>query len=351
MKRSIVALAVAGTSAFGTGALAQVEPQAVSAGAGVVRNEPCEACNDSDTSTPAPRAGEAGSDRSRVVVRGKPRGASKGTVNEWHFRVLDRPLYVGLADRATVAFARQYSPDYQRLNDIGSTPDAGGGGSVQEQTMSGAREVGTSARFSHDGAGGLATGRSYGFDRIDGSTAARAWGMTVGVDLGPVTLRAAHQNRHVARVQLYDRAGNNLEAQNSLIAANMRFGWGSAYVGYSINRGWVSSPLFNPDNPYGAGSASTSSGDSRDLLAGVAVPVTSSTTLLASFIHKNDRDLANRDANELALGATYTVSRHTDFYAAFTRIQNTNSAGYTLGGVGAPGSSNSAINLGMRHQF
>jgi predicted porin len=175
--------------------------------------------------------------------------------------------------------------------------------------------------------------------------------MSLGVEMGPVTLRAAHQNRHVAKVRLYDLAGNNMEAKNSLIAANMHLGWGTAYAAYSANSGWGSSPLFNPDNPYSAAMASTPSTDSRDVLLGVAVPVGRSTTFLASFIHRNDRDRANRDANELAIGASYTLTRRTDFYAAYSYIRNLSIAGMPLSSSDARGHASSALNIGMRHAF
>ena len=85
-------------------------------------------------------------------------------------------------------------------------------------------------------------------------------------------------------------------------------------------------------------------------IAGIAVPMTRSTTFLASYIHKNDRDLANRDANQFALGASYVVSRKTDFYAALSHTVNTNSTGILIGGAARP-SGSSAVNVGMRHAF
>jgi predicted porin len=97
--------------------------------------------------------------------------------------------------------------------------------------------------------------------------------------------------------------------------------------------------------------ASSPSTDSRDVLLGVAVPVGRSTTLLASFIHKNDRDRANRDANELAFGASYIVNRRTDFYAAYSFIQNISAAGIPRSSADAIGRGSSALSIGMRHAF
>jgi predicted porin len=78
--------------------------------------------------------------------------------------------------------------------------------------------------------------------------------------------------------------------------------------------------------------------------------MTRSTTFLASFIHKNDRDLANRDANQIAVGASHVVSRSIDFYAAFSHTVNTSGTGILIGGAARP-SGSSAVNVGMRRAF
>jgi predicted porin len=245
---------------------------------------------------------------------------------------------------------RQYNFEYMTQPDVGILRHGG---------AMAAGNIGYPARTDLDGGvryysssdHGLSGGSSWTVDRVGGDPVAdRAWGLSVGADFGMLSLRAAHQNRHVAQVHLYDLAGQSMEAKNSIVAANVRMGWGTAYAAYSMSRGWGSSPLYNPDNPYGAGVASSPSTNSRDMLMGVAVPVTRSATLLASFIRKNDRDLANRDAREVAVGASYAVSRKTDFYAALSHTVNTNGAGILIDGAAHP-SGSSAINVGMRHAF
>ncbi len=179
----------------------------------------------------------------------------------------------------------------------------------------------------------------------------RAWGISVGVQAGPVTLRAAHQNKNVARIAPSMPLGNRTDAKNSILAAHVDLGPLKAYTAYSANRGWGASPLWNPDNPYGASVASTPSTDSRDVLVGLAMPISRQTTLLTSFSRKNDRDLANRDADQFAFGATYAKSRRTDYYAAFshTRIRH---GGAELAGIPImTRGASAALNLGMRHAF
>lgn len=191
----------------------------------------------------------------------------------------------------------------------------------------------------------------YGLvDRGGLASGNRAWGISLGLERGDVTLRVAHQNKNVAKVAPAMHLGNNLSAKNSIIAANVDIGWGKAYAAYSASRGWGNSPLWNPDNPYGASVSATPSTDSRDKLVGIAVPL-GETTLLASFIRKNDRDLANHDADQFALGATYAISRRTDFYTTWSVTRTRNIAGHAIDASVAPGSRNNALNIGMRHAF
>lgn len=355
MKKSIVAFAVlSGNVAFACAQSSLVAYDAPDAGIGQALA--CAGCQGLGDAAPGERAAIHGSQpvgkNTSVIFTMEPDLHDDPGRADQGEHLFGRQAFFGLAnDVGALTLGRQYSLDYLALSDVGDPFQGGSAGSAGNLIGSGLKQADQSMQFHSARVRGVSAGASYGYDRIDGSPAGRAWGMTVGIETGPLTLRVAHQNRHVAQVHLYDMAGNNMEAKNSIIAANMKMKWGTAYAAYSANRGWGSSPLFNPDNPYGAGVASTPSTDSRDVLVGVAVPWGRYTTLLASFIHKNDRDLANRDANQLAFGATYMMSRRTDFYAAWSRIQNTNGAGYSVGNIGGRSSGSSALNIGMRHAF
>jgi predicted porin len=178
----------------------------------------------------------------------------------------------------------------------------------------------------------------------------RAWGMSLGFQAGPLALRVAHQNKNVARVAPATQIGNTMEAKNSIVAANVNIGAAKVYAAYSANRGWGSSPLWNPDNPYSAALMATPSTDSRDLMTGIAIPY-GATTLLASYIRKNDRDLANRDTRQFGFGASHAMSRRTDFFAAYSHTTNIGGAGLAIGRRNGAGAGVSAINIGMRHSF
>lgn len=287
-----------------------------------------------------------------AVFTGQPTLNRGGTWPSARRRVYGRIDDIGPGPGASgFTLGRQVNFEYLANPDVGNPLRAGMVGRASNLVYPSGRRVGSGVGYFSSVDDGLSGGSSFTLDTLGGDPVAdRAWGLSVGYDYGALSLRASHQNRHVAQIHLYDLTGSTMEAKNSLIAANLRTRWGTAYAAYSANRGWGSSPLYNPDNPYGAGVASTSSTDSRDTLMGVAVPMTHATTFLASFIHRNDRDLANRDANMVAVGASYVLSRKTDFYAAFSHTVITNGAGILISGAARP-SGSSAINVGMRHAF
>jgi len=326
MRMSIVAFAVLGASAA-TAAAQDAQPDmAPAAHAGAIQEAVCADACLAELQLTARAGGVPGADTPAIF--------SLETAHESEQK-RER------ARKDALTIGRQYTLDYTTLTDVG---DPFHGGLASQAEPRGERADDSVAYQGR--VAGFDTGAKWGKGDIDGSPSGRAWGMSLGLSAGPLTIRAAHQNRNVAKITRYDQVGITMAAKNSIVAANMRFGWGTAYAAYSASRGWNSSPLFNPDNPYGAGIATTRSTNSRDVLAGVAVPMTRSTTLLASYIRKNDRDAANNDARQLALGATYTVSRRMDFYAAYSRIQHLNGAH-----LGVNRGSGSAVNVGMRRAF
>ena len=69
---------------------------------------------------------------------------------------------------------------------------------------------------------------------------------------------------------------------------------------------------------------------------------------------KNVRNVDDRDANLLALGYTYSLSKRTNLYAAYGRIDNeTNDPSkiFTVGNNSETGRGDKAFNLGLRHFF
>jgi predicted porin len=266
-------------------------------------------------------------------------------------RLFGRQAFVGLqGPLGSITLGRQYNLQYLALTDVGDPFKGGMAGSATNLVGYSSKRIDNSVQVASPEVNGLSAIGQYGFGEISGDAKANsAWGVSLGLDRGPLTMRAAYQYRNLTGTPAV-AMGNSLEAKNAILAANLKLGIGTVYAAYSVNRGWGSSPLWNPDNPYGATVASTPSTDNRDVLAGLAVPL-GATTFLASYIHKNDRDLANRDAEQLAVGGSYSLSRRTDVYAAWSHIKNKRGAGYTVGNASDAGAGSRAINIGMRHAF
>ncbi|MES2740249.1 MAG: porin [Pseudomonadota bacterium] len=177
----------------------------------------------------------------------------------------------------------------------------------------------------------------------------RAYGGTLGYANGLLTLSVAHQRKRNVAEATGSAPAADLSARSSLVAANMRVGAATAYAAYGRSQGDSGLP-WDSANPYGALALSTPSTDSRDVLMGLSIPY-GATTLMASFIRKDDHHLANRDASQIALGMTYSMSRRTDLYAAYAKIKNRHGAAYSVGQPGEPGRGDSAVNVGVRHAF
>src|ERR1700743_2308905 len=90
--------------------------------------------------------------------------------------------------------------------------------------------------------------------------------------------------------------------------------------------------------------------DVLDLMGGVTIPVAGG-SVLASYIHHNDRTSADRDANQIGIGYLYPLSNGTTIYPAYARIQNQHGAAFTVNNATDTGTGNKAFNLGVVHNF
>lgn len=264
-------------------------------------------------------------------------------------RLFNRQAYVGLAGKhGSVTLGRQYALDYLALVEVGDPFHGGMAGTATNLVGYSGKRSDDSVRFERNRKG-VFTAATIGFKERAGD-GNRNWGISVGIERGPLVIRAAHQKRNVTNTETIMPLGNRYDSRNSIIAANLRVGPVIGYTAFGFSRGRGNATLWNPVNPFSAAVATTPSTDSREVLVGLAVPA-GATTWLASFIRKNDKDLANHDADQIAFGASYALSRRTDFYAAISRINNRRGASFTVGNASETGSSDKAINIGMRHAF
>ncbi len=90
--------------------------------------------------------------------------------------------------------------------------------------------------------------------------------------------------------------------------------------------------------------------DVLDLVGGATVPLAGG-SLMASYIHHNDRTAADKDANQIGVGYMYPLSKRTSVYTAFARIKNDHGATFTVGNSTETGTGDKAFNLGVVHDF
>lgn len=250
-----------------------------------------------------------------------------------------------------VTLAHQYAnAPYLGLTDIADPFQGGMAGANSNLLGYTGRRFDNTIKYQTPSLHGLTAAALYSFGEAEFSNEInRAYGATVGFADGPVSLSVAYQRKNsmigpAAMVPVDDAS-----ARNTLVAANVDFGIAKAYLGYGHNKG-LDRSVWDVDNPYGALAQTNPTTDSRDMLFGVSIPH-GAYTFLASYIHKDDRSLLNQDANQVALGLTYAISRHTGFYAAYAKIFNKNGGNYTIGNETDRGRGNSAVNVGIRHSF
>jgi predicted porin len=178
------------------------------------------------------------------------------------------------------------------------------------------------------------------------SAAGRQFGGSIGYVAGPLQVRVGYHNRNNDTATLK----NTANARNTVVAAVYDFGVVKAHAVYSVNHGLNSSVLRNTANPFGRATIPVASTDSRDALVGLTVPF-GRHTLLASYIHKDDRTALNQDASQVAIGYRYTLSKRTSVYAVHAHINNRNGASYTVGNASEPGTGNRGTSVGISHAF
>jgi predicted porin len=260
-----------------------------------------------------------------------------------------RQSYVGLnGGMGSVLVGRQYTPQYLTLSmvDPFGTGYAGDAANLMPNTGNGASRMDNTIKYTSPKVAGFTGELAYGFGETAGSTkAASQIGAALAYGNGPLNVRLGFHGRNNDTTTSETSSG-----RSTLLGAVYDFGVLKLHGAYGINKGVNSSPLRNTVNPYGT-TPIIASTDSADLLVGLTVPISAVHTVLASYIHKNDKTARNQDADQIALGYRYSMSKRTDLYAMYAHIYNKNGAPYTVGSSIEAGSGNSAWNFGIRHTF
>ena len=274
-----------------------------------------------------------------------------GALDNNNNALFNRESFVGLSSKeaGTLTLGRQYTPYYETLRDVADPFAMGLAGTAKNLFPVAGDQTRTSNAIvsqtpSYQGFKGEV---SYTLgEQAGNATSGREYGAYVEYANGPLNARVVYnaRNNDTATVT------TNGMGHNTLVAVNYDFQVAKAYFAYGKDKGMNSAVLANPTGFTTV--AVPASTDSTDLLVGASVPVTGTNgTVIASYIKKNDKEIANRDADQWAIGYTYALSKRTSTYVAYAKIKNKNGASYTVGNNTEVGTGDKAFNLGLKHSF
>lgn len=234
-----------------------------------------------------------------------------------------RQAWVGLGGNfGTVTMGRQWASHFLAMDAV--DPFDYGLAGAASNLVSGPFRVNNSIKYTTPLMGGFSSEVMYGFGEVAGNTTAgRQIGLSVGYANGPILVQLAHSNAQNA-------TGTNA-TKNTALVGSYDFHVAKAALAYNVTK-------------------DDAAVDNNDILVGVTVPFGAS-SLLASYIRKNDKSVANQDSDQIAIGYTYAISKRTNFYTSYARINNKNGAAYTVGDATDSGSGDKAFNFGIRHKF
>ncbi|QBI03232.1 porin [Pseudoduganella albidiflava] len=243
-----------------------------------------------------------------------------------------RQAFVGLRSSTlgAITIGRQYGPEYLAWK-LMEPMDDGFAGAGSNFFATNGKRVNNSIKYTTPTINGLTADVLYGAGEVPGkSTASRDIGGSVTWVRGPVVIRAGY-NR-------LDNAAASDKAVNYVAGGSYDFRVVKAIAIYGNNKG-------------------TGSIDNRDFLLGASVPVGAS-TFLASYIRKDDKSGANKDAHQVAVTWTHDLSKRTIAYVSAARVSNRNGASYHTYNATLPAATQAGavagtreVNIGLRHAF
>ena len=235
-------------------------------------------------------------------------------------RLFGRQAFVGLQGGfGTVTAGRQYTPLWSAIDSLDPVDGiAGGSHNLMRRDV----RTDNTIKYVSPSLSGLSGELAYSLGEVPGNSAAsRILGGGLAYANGPLLLKLAHQSKN--------NATDTDRSKSTYLGGSYQFGMVKALLGYEVNKG-------------------VGAIDDRVAVIGAAVPFGASTVML-SYTRKDDKSSANDDARQLALAYTYALSKRTNLYSSYTRINNENTlVSRTRTG---DGSGDREFNVGIRHKF
>ena len=251
-------------------------------------------------------------------------------------RLFGRQAFVGLAGGfGAVKLGRQYHPIRGAVENIDPFNLGNIGTASNIFNVYGDRGD-NYINYSTPKLGGFTGQFGYGLGEVAGSTSiGRQIGLSAGYAAGPVRVILAHHDQNVAVAGV--DAG---DARSTFLGGIYDFRVVKLHAAYAASK-----------NNNAAGLTTS---DRDEAMIGVSAPLGAG-TILASYILRREDAGANRDAEQIALGYLYNLSKRTTLYTSVARINNeaaasVNASGFA-GGSGVAGRDRSTFAVGVRHRF
>ncbi|MTW11779.1 porin [Pseudoduganella eburnea] len=267
-----------------------------------------------------------------------------------------RQSFVSLSSNTlgTISAGRQYSPYYKLLRDIGD-PFSDGLAGQAPNLMVPNRRMDNSLVYASPTLAGWSAGLAYSAGEVAGDmTRKRALSGAINYEQGPLNVGLAHFRRESATAAQH--------AYNTLLAARYKLGNYTLHAAFADNRGMGTVGGGGTSLLAGGGSGTITTATTVITNATVGTPGASSRDVVlglcanfgphsfaGSVVQHLDRSPANQDARQYGVAYLYALSKRTDLYTAFARINGRNGAPFTVGNATDDGKGHSAFNLGLRH--
>ena len=263
--------------------------------------------------------------------------ADKGGFNQAN-SAFARQSFVGLqSDMGTVTMGRQYTPYFLTML-VGDPFAAGMAGAAQNMLMPASNiRMDNAVKYTSPVFSGFSAEAAYGFgEQVDSVVRNRQLGAFINYSGAPVNVRLGYLRKNTDLTTLTSQTKDK-EISNWILAANWDVKVTKLFAAVTSNDEAVYAPIRPLRN-------------SKDYLIGAQVPF-NKLTFIASYIYKDGGDGMTGNANQVALGYTYTMSKRTNLYAAWGRINNGTNSLLTVGNNSELGYGDKALNLGIRHIF
>jgi predicted porin len=246
--------------------------------------------------------------------------------------IFGRQAFLGLkGNYGTVTAGRQYTQLFLAINEVMDPFKTGTAGRANNIFSAAGTRVNNSVRYTSAALNGVSVDLLYGLGEVADRAAAGRH------------LAGALQYSHgaLAARLVYDRT-NDLPgpavpintATTKLLTASYQLSAVKLHAGYAVYR---------DDKAL----------DARDALLGLTF-VTGRNRLSASYVHHDDRASFNGDVNQAAVGWFYALSKRSDVYLAYAKMDRKNRAApvlFFVGNASDTGSGDTGFNLGLRHLF